>query len=280
MKLINLGCGNNFHEDWINIDFVSNSKKVFTHNLLNGIPRKNNSTDVVYHSHVLEHFSRDEGYLFMKECYRVLKPNGIIRIAVPDLEAIVKEYLRHLEQATSGNTKSKLNYEWIVLEMFDQMVRNTSGGKMKEYLNQKELANEHYVYSRIGLEGKKIRYSFLNEKRHSTNKNDTKSNSIKKSLNKIKSRVVKFYKNKTVNNLSDFQTKALRIGQFRLGGEVHQWMYDRYSLTNLLDEVGFKKVRVCSAFESDIENWDSYQLDVLNGEIRKPDSLFMEARKL
>ncbi len=280
MKLINLGCGNNFHEDWINIDFVSNSKKVITHNLLNGIPRENNSIHVVYHSHVLEHFSRDDGNLFMKECYRVLKTNGIIRIAVPDLETIVKEYLRHLEQATNGNSESKSNYDWIVLEMFDQMVRNSSGGKMKDYLHQKELANEQYVYSRIGLEGKKIRNSFLNEKRHSTNKNDAKSNSIKKNLNKIKSRVVKFYKNKTVNNLNDFQTKALQIGQFRLGGEVHQWMYDRYSLTNLLEEVGFNEVRVCNAFESDIENWDSYQLDVLNGEIRKPDSLFMEARKL
>lgn len=280
MKLLNLGCGTNFHEDWINIDFVSNSEKVISHNLLNGIPMENNSTDIVYHSHVLEHFSRDDGKLFLMECYRVLKSNGIIRIAVPDLETIAKEYLHQLELAIDGNSESKLNYNWIVLEMFDQMVRNTTGGKMKDYLYQPEIPNEDYVFSRIGLEGKKIRESYFNKKRHIFKDNYEKSNSLKKSLFRLKSRVKKYFKKKTGTKLNDYQTKALQIGQFRLGGEVHQCMYDRYSLTKLLEEVGFNKVRVCSAFESDIEYWDSYQLDAINDEIRKPDSLFMEARKL
>ena len=57
-------------------------------------------------------------------------------------------------------------------------------------------------------------------------------------------------------------------------------MYDRYSLATLLDKVGFSDIKICSPFESTIENWDLYQLDVVNGEVRKPDSLFIEARKL
>jgi hypothetical protein len=38
-------------------------------------------------------------------------------------------------------------------------------------------------------------------------------------------------------------------------------------------------VRRCTAFESMMDRFDSYHLDVVNGEVRKPDSLFMEAVK-
>ena len=84
----------------------------------------------------------------------------------------------------------------------------------------------------------------------------------------------------TKSSLTEQESKALKIGQFRLGGEIHQWMYDRYSLSELLSQVGFTEIKVCSAFESEIQTWETYQLDVINGEVRKPDSLFMEARKL
>src|SRR5690606_3528870 len=97
-------------------------------NLLKGIPLKDESVDVVYHSHLLEHFSKNDGFRFMQECFRVLKPSGVIRIAVPDLEIIAKEYLRNLELAISGDREGMYNYEWMKLELFDQIGRNESGG--------------------------------------------------------------------------------------------------------------------------------------------------------
>src|SRR5680860_613780 len=112
MKLLNLGCGNKYHKDWLNIDFVSSSEFVKEHNLLNGIPIKDESVDVVYHSHILEHFSKEDGYHFIRECYRVLNKDGIIRIAVPDLEIIAKEYLKNLQLAIEGDKEAKNNYEW------------------------------------------------------------------------------------------------------------------------------------------------------------------------
>ncbi len=73
---------------------------------------------------------------------------------------------------------------------------------------------------------------------------------------------------------------ALQIGQFRLAGEIHLWMYDRYSLTELLKTAGFQSIRVCQANESAIPNFNAYLLDVEDdGSVRKPDSLFMEARR-
>lgn len=283
MKLLNLGCGNHFHKDWINVDFVSKSENVKACNLLNGIPFENESVDVVYHSHVLEHFSKTDGVSFLKECFRVLNNDGIIRIAVPNLETIVKEYLVNLELAIKGDEEAKYNYEWIKLELFDQMVRNESGGEMKTYLYQKKLANEDYVYKRIGLEGETIRESFLNKQtpiHNEINKTQSKASNLKLVLKKIKRIIIKILKIKRKNILTAHQSEALKIGQFRLGGEIHQWMYDRYSLSELLRKVGFTEIKVCNAFKSEIQNWETYELDVIKGEVRKPDSLFIEAKKL
>ena len=72
----------------------------------------------------------------------------------------------------------------------------------------------------------------------------------------------------------------MQVGAFRSNGEIHQWMYDSYSLSHLLRKVGFEQIKVCSAFESRILNWEKYELDTVDGEIRKPDSLFIEATKL
>jgi predicted SAM-dependent methyltransferase len=283
MKLLNLGCGQKYHKDWVNIDFESNNECVIQHNLLDGIPLEDGEVIAVYHSHVLEHFSKVDGFRFMEECYRVLQKNGIIRIAVPDLETITKEYLRNLQLALEGNVEAKHNYEWMKLELFDQMVRNESGGDMKNYLYQPIIENESYVYERIGSEGKIIRESYLNKKKlvQDEKKHIQPKMSVLKSLLKKGKRVIaKIKGRKRKNHLTEQETIVLKIGQFRLGGEIHQWMYDRYSLSELLSQVGFTEIKVCSAFESEIQNWETYQLDVINGEVRKPDSLFMEAIKL
>jgi predicted SAM-dependent methyltransferase len=44
---------------------------------------------------MLEHLDRDEAKCFLAEVYRVLKPDGIIRLAVPDLRLMVQEYCQH-----------------------------------------------------------------------------------------------------------------------------------------------------------------------------------------
>ena len=73
--------------------------------------------------------------------------------------------------------------------------------------------------------------------------------------------------------------EAFQVGLFRRSGEVHHWLYDRYSLKELLATAGFTNIKVCRADESDISEFGRYGLDCTNGKVRKPDSLFMEARK-
>jgi hypothetical protein len=73
---------------------------------------------------------------------------------------------------------------------------------------------------------------------------------------------------------------ALVIGRFRLGGEIHQWMYDSYSLAQVLLEVGFQHPVLQSPTSSQISAWSSYNLDTeADGMVYKPNSLYMEAAK-
>lgn len=273
LNYLNLGCGNKFHKEWINVDMVSNSPYVKEHNLLKGLPFVDNQFDVIYHSHLLEHLPKEKASDFLKECLRVLKPGGIMRVVVPDLENIVKEYLKHLNaNIENPSRQSEANYDWILLEMYDQTVRNHSGGQMAEFLEQPDLVNEEYVLARSGCLGKQIRNNYLTQK-------DDK----RRFYNIIKSfhpsGTKKFITKVLRMPFNALASSKARIGAFRLGGEIHMWMYDRFSLSRLLCKTGFKNIAVKGSDESDIPLWNSYELDVQDGQVYDPTSLFMEAHK-
>jgi len=124
MKKINIGCG--FYQiipGWLNYDYNKKYKKEFVkfhikkilnffslyhhynwknqkqfyeetinYDMRKRIPHEDDSVDFIYISHTLEHFTQDEGALFLNEAFRVLKKNGVIRIVVPDLELFIKAY--------------------------------------------------------------------------------------------------------------------------------------------------------------------------------------------
>ena len=152
MKYLNLGCGQRFHPSWTNINFASTGDGVIAHNLKHGIPFPDDSFNVVYHSHILEHFPKTEAEPFIKECYRVLRPQGILRVVVPDLEQIAKMYLYCLEQVSTGSQKWDQNYQWMLLEMYDQTVRTQPGGEMINFLSRQSLTNQEFVVKRCGVE--------------------------------------------------------------------------------------------------------------------------------
>ena len=123
---INLGCGLAVAPGWLNIDGSLNAlvanmpavthgvffrltgarqyytegdyrrllseHKFIHHDLVAGIPLEGRVADYIFTSHFLEHlFWKDADYL-LRECHRVLKPGGVLRISVPDLEYVVSLY--------------------------------------------------------------------------------------------------------------------------------------------------------------------------------------------
>lgn len=91
-RFLHLGCGDVIFPrpfenlDGRNLNGVDHVGSVYP------LPFDDNSFDLLYSSHVLEHFHRKETLNVLKEWVRVLKPDGIIRLSVPSLENIIKIY--------------------------------------------------------------------------------------------------------------------------------------------------------------------------------------------
>lgn len=248
-KLLNLGCGALFHADWVNVDIKSRDPQVIEHDLQTPLPFDDNTFQAVYHSHVLEHLSRSQAPIFLQECVRVLAPGGVLRVAVPDLENIARLYLKYLDQAVAGDQQAAHNHEWMTLELLDQLVRESSGGAIKQYWQQNPMPAEELVLARAG---KEVR-NFLDTFRNSP---------------------------EPPKAAAATQGDVTKIAKFRQRGEIHRWMYDRFSLGQLFGRLGLRDVKVCAANESRIANFNSYLLDINpDGTVRKPDSLFMEGVK-
>jgi SAM-dependent methyltransferase len=280
---LNLGCGRSFHVSWTNLDFAPASSEVIKADLRQGIPLHDASFEVVYHSHVLEHFAKSAAPSFLRECFRVLRPGGIIRVAVPDLEQIATQYLNALAGALNGDELTARNYEWMVLELYDQTVRERSGGAMLEYLRLENLPNRDFILNRLGAEARSV----IEHKENDHPANESRSEAGKPSwfargfrrLFRMLRREARSHEDK-LKRLLGSEYELLKTARFRAGGEIHLWMYDRHSLSRLLRDVGFLNPTVQSAAESRIPNWRTYCLDAeADGAVRKPDSLFMEATR-
>ncbi len=72
-------------------------KEVRYGDIVKGLPLKENSCSGIYCSHVLEHLALKDFRTALVNTYRILKPGGVFRCLVPDLEIIVKDYLNSLE---------------------------------------------------------------------------------------------------------------------------------------------------------------------------------------
>ena len=96
MKL-HLGCGPRFIEGYVHVDAVPHDH-VDIVSTIDKLPFiEDNSVDVIYNCHVLEHFQRNVAVDVLTEWCRVLKPGGTLRTSVPDFEALCELYVKNRE---------------------------------------------------------------------------------------------------------------------------------------------------------------------------------------
>jgi predicted SAM-dependent methyltransferase len=92
---LHLGCGKKCIPRFIHIDQNSHSHIDYKRDVRDLSIFTNDYVDLIYASHILEYFFRDEVDDVLVEWRRVLKPGGLLRLAVPDFEAIVKVYQKY-----------------------------------------------------------------------------------------------------------------------------------------------------------------------------------------
>ena len=75
-----------------------------------GFPLPDASVELIYSEHLFEHFPLETAMDLFRECRRVLLPSGVMRVAMPDLEDVVRDYPRRWRDAAWVNWPE---YEWI-----------------------------------------------------------------------------------------------------------------------------------------------------------------------
>ena len=265
-KLVNFGCGQLIRSDWVNLDIDPRDPSVLPADFRHPLPFDSGTVDAIYHSHVLEHLDRDDAKTFLKENARVLKPGGVLRVVVPDLEVVVTHYLDALKGIERGEPEAANLAEWARLDLLDQMVRRTWGGKMIEFLKSIDFDNNQRLSQRLTLEMKAnlklIRTPTATRKRLTLSK-------IRKGLAWV-----------AVHLLAGREAaQAFREGLFLNSGELHRWMWDRDSLKRAIEEAGLVDIQIRGARDSAIAGFASYELDTVGDAVRRPGSLFVEGRK-
>ncbi len=175
--LLNVGCGACRPSDWINTDISLNafvqripvfgnfiarnlikstyyeSSNVRYMNLNKRWNFTSQSVDVVYASHVFEHLSGKTAELFLNESLRVLKNGGVLRLVVPDLYQLSKQYVTEYE---NGQTDASHKF----LHTVNLHRRRNSPAFLKNfikeiiYLMQGYPHLHKYMYDRYSLESK------------------------------------------------------------------------------------------------------------------------------
>ena len=253
LKLANIGCGNKFHKEWENFDIVPSDPSVRYIDIRREWTLDASSYDFIYSSHVLEHLQRFEARSFLVNCYNSLKPGGVLRIVVPDLEGICREYINQLDATRLGQVNAARKHQWMTLEIFDQIVRTQSGGVMAQVWNSGNLPESDFILERLGMEAAMHIQQTDHEKPVS-------------SYELLYSR--------------QGEQNSQRIEQFRSHGEIHQWMYDEVSLASLLASIGFVSIKRQRGNESSMKGFSAFQLDTdQSGYLRKPDSLYIECSR-
>jgi SAM-dependent methyltransferase len=171
LKILNLGCGTKTspHPSVVNIDwsillrirsnpvlralaplllnddrlqrFRTLPDNLVVHDLSQGIPFPDNSVDMVYHSHVLEHLDRDVARGFVRECARVLRPGGLIRVVVPDFERYCRRYLEDVDRCEQLGGQAIQDHDKLFEPMLLMSVLREADGTSRQRPARRRVEN-------------------------------------------------------------------------------------------------------------------------------------------
>ena len=120
MKL-HVGCGSVILPGWTNLDIEKLPGVDIIDDITTLTKILDNSCDIIYASHVLEHVGRNEFEDVIRIWNKKLKKNGTLRIAVPDFEKIITWYQKtkqiiDIVGLVSGGQKTKYDYHKMIYD--------------------------------------------------------------------------------------------------------------------------------------------------------------------
>lgn len=106
---MNLGSGSDYIPGWVNVDIDTTWRVDVVADLRKPFPFNDNSIDEIKASDILEHFTKEDGVIFLNECYRVLKVGGKLFLRTHNIHQIINQFGNDPEVMIHfiyGNTKN------------------------------------------------------------------------------------------------------------------------------------------------------------------------------
>ena len=227
-----------------------------------GLPFGDGVFDAVYANHLIEHLLPVEASALADEFRRVLRPRGVVRVVVPDLERAARYYLAALERRLAEHSPAaQRRYEWGVINLIDQKVRHRTGGLMLDAMRvetDKELLRELFgdvatrLFPDIAPDAHRRRGAMA--------------------------RAIEMNPRELAYALLCRAKWQLARGDTRKLGENDRWGWDRLSLETLLEARGFVGYEVMEFDRSAIPGWERYDLDSSSlGEYPFEPSVYVES---
>jgi predicted SAM-dependent methyltransferase len=106
IRKLHIGCGSNILKGWLNSDWIPNSSKVLSLDATHKFSIKSDEFNYIFCEHMIACFSYFKGEHMLKECYRILKQNGTIRVSTSDLTFLIELF------NTNKSSLQKKYIEW------------------------------------------------------------------------------------------------------------------------------------------------------------------------
>jgi predicted SAM-dependent methyltransferase len=154
---LQIGAGGYVMKDWLNTDIYPSVPGVIYVDARKPFPFKDGTLDYILSEHQIEHLTYNEGLFMLRECWRVLKSGGRIRIATPDLEAITSLYT---------SNKSDLQQRYIK-RIVDQYIPETGIYHECFVINNAFVNLGHrFIYDRATLQAALEKIGFVDITHH------------------------------------------------------------------------------------------------------------------
>ncbi|MCP2730687.1 class I SAM-dependent methyltransferase [Limnofasciculus baicalensis] len=125
---INYACGKNYLTGWLNVDcyderhYKKERKECIYYrvNLITKHPFPDNCFEFGFAEDFLEHIQQDDSIIFLAECYRTLKPDGLLRLSFPGLEGVLKKHYNEINYKTFLKAKQEAFTIWDHLHFYSR----------------------------------------------------------------------------------------------------------------------------------------------------------------
>lgn len=221
------------------------------------LPFADGAFETVYARRIVEHLAPDEALSFAREIGRILAPGGIVRLSVPDVEALARAYLAAAEQARRAPSPETLQaVRHARMMLIDQYVRRVPGGALAREIATRAMPAQTLragFGDALGIDGVAAPAAVPALRPRLRQK-------LKEQLRLLVGR--------------------RWVHETHVSREAHLGVYDRQSLPKLLGAAGFTGSTVVDASSSSIGLWERWKLDVSDyGSHEFEPSLFVEAAR-